>query len=77
MDAIVSLEITPKYAIGFFSHLCGVIGLKDGVLQSKTHCFLKSDLLELTPHDICCYFNMKAFGTTNPGDDCVPKFGRS
>jgi hypothetical protein len=77
MDDIVSLETTPKYAKGYFSHLCGVMGLKDGVLYSNTHCFLKSDLLELTPSDICCYFNTKAFGTTNPGDDYVPEFGLS
>jgi hypothetical protein len=52
-------------------------GLKRWGAILENSLFLKSDLLQLTPHDICCYFNIKAFGTLNLGDDCVPKFGRS
>ena len=44
---------------------------------SEGSCFSKDHLLTLTPEDIVCYFNIKVFGTMQPDEDTLPKFGRS
>ena len=77
MDETISFATTPKYAQPYFSHLCQCMSLKDGVLYGKEHVFERQQLLSLTPKDICCYFNLKAFGTNHPTDDSTSKLGRS
>ena len=77
MDESISYATTPKNAKVYYSHLCQCMSLKDGVLYGKDHVFEKEHLLSLTPKDICAYFNLKAFGTSHPSDDCTSKLGRS
>ena len=76
-DMSVSYSTTPKYAKGYFVHLCNCMSLKDGTVYDKSFIFENEHLLTLTPEDVVCYFNLKVFGTPNPSEDSCPKFGRS
>ena len=77
MERTISLATTQKYAKSYFVNLCQCMSLKDGILYPKHYIFQKSHLLTLTPKDIVCYFNIKAYGTMDPDDDATPKLGRS
>ena len=53
------------------------MSLKDGINYEKDHVFHSDELLQLTPTDICEFFCLKVYGTTTPGPDAKPQFGRS
>ena len=76
MEGSVAFETTPKYAKSYFVNLCQCMSLKDGNIYTRIYIFQNSYLLTLSPEDIVCYFNMKAFGTMYPDDDATLKFGR-
>ena len=73
----ISLENTPKSAKSYWSVLRHLMSLKDGINYEKDHVFHSDELLQLTPTDICEFFCLKVYGTTTPGPDAKPQFGRS
>jgi len=73
----ISWENTPKFAKSYWSTLCQLMSLRDGVNYENDHVFHRDELLELTPTDICEFFSLRVYGTTTPGPDAKLQFGRS
>lgn len=73
----VSYATTPKFAKSYWNTLLQLMSLKDGVCYPKDHIFTRSELLQLTPTDVCEFFCLKVYGTTNPDADAKPQYGRS
>ena len=69
----VSYSTIPKYAKGYFAHLCNCMGLKDGTVYDKSFIFENEHLLTLTPEDVVSYFNLKVYGTPNPDKEASPR----
>jgi hypothetical protein len=54
------------------STLFGLLGTYSGAAN-----YTQTDLLDVVPEDLVSYLNLKAYGRTDPTDECLPTHARS
>jgi hypothetical protein len=67
------LDPRPEY----FRYLIEFMTFKDGYHYQPDTVFTNQELLQITPTDVERWFKLKVFGTPDPGNNALPKFGRS
>ena len=78
-DYVTSMfyKTTLENVIRYWSILCALMSLKDGVIYERNRIFTNEHLLTLTPNDDVEFFCLKVYGSSHPDVDAIPKFGRS